>query len=146
MTADEIHDENLKEFADAMGVCADAITVKRVEFTPGPWGLNSVFGPSTGVLSVTHPMWRNNSHPIARVYRRLMDERRDDGTHQFHDAEAQANANLIAAAPDLYVACMRLLASYGDDMGDDGVDWEDLDNAVQAAREAVAKADGVPAS
>lgn len=109
MTADEIHDENLKEFVDAMGVCADAITVKRVEFTPGPWGLNSVFGPSTGVLSVTHPTWKNNSHPIARVYRRLMDDRREDGTHQFDDAEAQANANLIAAAPEMLEALTELL-------------------------------------
>lgn len=34
MTADEIHDENLKEFVDAMGVCAEAITVPRVPFRP----------------------------------------------------------------------------------------------------------------
>lgn len=112
MTADEIHDENVKAFAEALGECADAITVKPQQLnghTPGPWELNSVFGPSTGALSVTHPTWKNNSHPIARVYRRLMDDRREDGTHQFDDAEAQANANLIAAAPEMLEALTELL-------------------------------------
>jgi len=135
MNADEIHDENMKEFADAIAV------KQRNRHTPGPWELNSVFGPSTGALSVKHPTWESNSHPIARVYRRLMDDRREDGTHQFDDAEAQANANMIAAAPDLYDACKMLLVAYEGGEPGDSIDWEDLDDVVEAAREAVLKAE-----
>jgi len=135
MTADEIHDQNMSEAEEA------CVARQLNGHTPGPWELNSVFGPSTGALSVKHPAWKNNSQPIARVYRRLMDDRREDGTHQFDDAEAQANANMIAAAPDLYNACKLLILAYQGGEPGESVSWEDLDDAVAAAQEAVAKAE-----
>jgi hypothetical protein len=56
----------------------------------------------------------------------------------------EANSHLIAASPDLYRACHMLILAYEGGEDGDSVDWEDLDDVVEAAREAMAKAEGVP--
>jgi hypothetical protein len=47
-----------------------------------------------------------------------------------------ANARLIAAAPDLLDACLQLVHST------DTKDWRELQNAIASARAAIAKARG----
>jgi len=58
----------------------------------------------------------------------------------------EANAHLIAAAPSLYHACKLLILAYEGGEPGDSVSWEDIDDAVSAAFEAVREAEGTPAS
>ena len=131
MNADEIHDENLKEFADAMGVCAEAITVRGVGFTPGPWRIGdagkTVYGPKTGKFPAMVVVSPQSFDAIS-------------------SAQRKANVKLIASAPDLYNACKMLLRAWDEGKETQDVEWECLEYAVEIAREAVSKAEGTPAS
>ncbi len=54
-----------------------------------------------------------------------------------------ANARLIAAAPNLFDACKALLMAYADGAQRGGdMEWDDVDQAYQAALAAMAKATG----
>lgn len=91
-----------------------------IKHTPGPW--------TTKELQVYAE--DGNGSTLAHVY----DPSRD------HDhSEAEANALLIAAAPDLLEA-LRFLLSKVDDLS--GYWKEDTDHAVRDAQEAIAKAEG----
>jgi len=131
MTADEIHDENLKEFADAMGVCANAITVRGPGFTPGPWRVGdagkTVYGPKTGKFPAIVALSPQSFDAIS-------------------SSQRKANINLIAASPKLYNACKLLILAYEGGEPGDSVSWEDIDDAVSAAFEAVREAEGSSAS
>jgi len=88
----------------------------KYQFTPGPWrttGLNVRAGDALICFATDH--WYAE----------------DDGLYAFTDqAEKQANARLIASAPELLSALERLVHPMADD--------EDLDYA----REIIAKAKG----
>lgn len=120
MTADEMHDENMKEFAEALGECAEACVTKRAKHTPGPWFVN---GP-----------WHIQSDTklaVPSIVGNVLQPRNGD------IQEREANANLIAAAPELLEALENILIYLGD--------WDTDDEECVAARAAIAKAKGVPA-
>ena len=104
------------------------------KFTPGPWRVSyGNFVGSGKYLRVT--CGRNEAAGPVR-------ERFYEFPAGCKPTEEQvANAFLIGAAPELYNACKLLLLAY--EGGEDGesVDWEDLDDVVEAAREAIARAD-----
>lgn len=82
--------------------------------TPGPWGVGEKRGVWVG--------------PV------VMADSRGRGV-AFVCGESDANARLIAAAPDLLAACEELLIYLGD--------WDDPENETcAAARRAIAKAKG----
>lgn len=86
--------------------------------TPGPWRVADRFN-----------VWTSDSVgcEVARVEVESLD---DDNLGQ-----AEADARLIAAAPDLLAACEELLIYLGD--------WDDPENETcVAARAAIAKAKG----
>jgi len=86
----------------------------KTQFTPGPWrttGLNVRAGDALICFATDH--WFAE----------------DDGFYAFTDlAEKQANATLIASAPDLLSALERLVHPMADD--------EDLDYAREVIRKA----------
>lgn len=91
--------------------------------TPGPWYVQDDHGKR----------WietEGNDDTIAEVHRR----KRKGSVYSCE--EAGANADLIAAAPDLLSALQGLLAAY-EDPGNTGSTHEDK---VQAARDAISKA------
>lgn len=62
------------------------------------------------------------------------------GDHTKSDAESEANARLIAAAPELLAALQRMLAEFGGDTG--GIGAKGRCEALCIAGEEVAKATG----
>jgi hypothetical protein len=93
--------------------------------TPGPWRVGNSFMES-GVFSADGKTIVALTHGSARYYRR-----------QEQIAEQDANARLIAAAPDLLEALMGLRLYVDPMMG-----GEEVDNAIRAANAAIAKATG----
>lgn len=62
------------------------------------------------------------------------------------DAEAEANARLLAAAPELLAACERICGLIGRDKNDsETIDLDQYEKAESACRSAIAKANGVEA-
>lgn len=93
------------------------------EFTPGPWGWEffdtrriALSNKTEDVLIVTADL---NDHPLIDT--------------------SEANANLIAAAPDLLEACIEFAAYANCECGDDGP-YKDSKCAVCLASTAIAKA------
>lgn len=89
--------------------------MSELKHTPGPWqtpGDGRIFGPGEDGENIADATWWPS----------------DDG----RDSESLANANLIAAAPDLLAACEALLAA------SEGR----TSHAMDMVREAVAKATG----
>ena len=96
------------------------------QHTPGPWEVQQ---PGTITLSVAA---ENKTYPICIVYKYL-----------FVDQEAMANANLIAAAPELLEALDRLLAATVDEDLKYGISLTEQEQEARAfALEAIAKAVG----
>ena len=100
--------------------------------TPGPW---IGAGPSFG-------------DPLPRYTTEIVTEREDeDGAatsicelpFHHHDDENEANARLIAAAPELLEALKEIVDAA------DGAGWEQLDPSFKKARAAIARATGEPA-
>ncbi len=93
--------------------------------TPGPWRVGYGFMES-GVFSADGKTLVAGTHGSARNWRR-----------QEQIAEQDANARLIAAAPELLAALMGLRLYVDPMMG-----GEEVDNAIRAANAAIAKAKG----
>ena len=91
--------------------------------TPGPWTPHPRFSDGAEVRSIAQVAWCG----AAAAYG-------ESGNQTIDAAEACANARLIAAAPDLLDACVRLLDAVA--RGDHKA------KAIDAARAAVAKATG----
>ena len=104
----------------------DAITSPA--HTPGPWtflknGLNS------------YSVQLADASPLASV---------GDGVHDgAPDGMVEANARLIAAAPDLLEACRGICAMiYRDKNGDERIDLDQYEKAERLCRRAIIKANG----
>lgn len=93
--------------------------------TPGPWETycNNSQGYVLGVLA---------SGDGFRAGNECLCEVRDPNGYEGGVPEAEANAQLIAAAPELLAACQLLVAGWGHQDG--------VSAAVEAARAAIAKA------
>ena len=103
---------------------------KQAKHTPGPWE--------------AHPLeFQNWLKYGARVGPECGGS---NIAHVYAAPETEANARLIAAAPDLLAACEALpLSKFGDDMADcDAADFKDnalaFFGAMRLARAAIAKA------
>ena len=94
------------------------------EWTPGPWDAEKLSRVA-----------RENERPWVG---RLSEHRYAALSCGETQAEATANAHLIAAAPDLYEALERMVATYADMQDGNGEPCPD----VIAARTAIAKARG----
>lgn len=94
------------------------------QHTPGPWEVDRVKHqgePELVILSVVSKAGAN----IANLWS--------------FDPSDYANARLVAASPDLLAACNAFLAVMD---GEDEPSNEDVERALIATREAVAKAEG----
>jgi len=72
--------------------------------TPGPWHM--IHWPGEGHMAVGSINWRSDE-AIARMIRVYPRYDRENGVNAPAVAEAEANARLIAAAPELLAACQR---------------------------------------
>jgi len=93
-----------------------------VKHTPGPWFVNQ--DEDGNYRSIGSAGWWG----LAQVVVRFEGERNDDAT-------GLANANLIAAAPDLLAALKAFVADFDASVSDP-------DATTDAARAAIAKAEG----
>lgn len=98
----------------------------QLKWTPGPWRVSTIGLMNDGSLPVS-----SDQGQIARVSAQA-DFPRGQG-HNSECAERDANAHLIAAAPDLYAALDALI---------DGRNWTMSTEKFLAARAALAKARG----
>lgn len=92
--------------------------------TPGPWSVESEDG-------------RKFITGEGRQLAKILVTHANNDEYSAHVVRAKANANLIAAAPELLYAIKRL-ASYADALGGD----LDEGSAIQQAYAAIAKATG----
>ena len=108
------------------GLAADALRPTGAGFIPGPWFVDVTPNPN---ISGAH--WREvrlgeHGPVLAEVFHDL-----GDADPCFSDEDAEANARLISAAPDLYEALSAAVEVHGD-----GYSWG------PAARAALRKARG----
>jgi hypothetical protein len=107
--------------------------------TPGPFEVQDPMGSDVGLWVVQAGLEAYEWSCIAIVPR---DEDRS-GKHFITKAEQKANAELLAAAPDLLVALKAMLAwGQEPDPESKSVREQQLSNAWQAARAAIAKTEG----
>lgn len=116
--------EDAKKASESMG--AEAL-VNESKHTPGPWTINTV-----------------NPH--------CLQIRAKKGTTEFEcstaiiggwdttAAENEANARLIAAAPELLRVAEWLVTADADCEKEQSWNWDDLSGTIKAARAAIAKA------
>lgn len=97
--------------------------MSETKFTPGPWTTEDF---NTQRFAVYAPNGRICQMDITRDSQRA--------------EEGQANAHLIAAAPELYEALREVLSAYVP--GWDGAEYSDVGGSVSHARAALAKARG----
>jgi hypothetical protein len=98
-----------------------------VQFTPGPWKMDEPDNWHGTAARVFHVAESGAYEPIAQVQ-----------YSGWLKKQARANANLIAAAPDMYAA-LEMFASL-DLANDDVGEWHELRAAWEAARAALEKA------
>lgn len=126
--------------ADSDGAATAGTNETAPSFTPGPWE-SGYAGGVTGPTAV----WGNskNLHPIAKRGGAGIQGASVVALAQMKDPNWEANARLIAAAPELYAALRAILGC--DEKDDAGIEYygfdADSDVAVKA-RAALAKANG----
>lgn len=110
--------------------------------TPGPWSVHRDIGTPVGTLKIAPPMWPALNVPtVAAAYGK--------------EGEQQANACLIAAAPDMLaelkqaLACLKQYREYGEAMRSHGRGFQatdkvgrTIDSVIAGAEAAIAKATG----
>lgn len=93
------------------------------KFTPGPWAVSKQKArrvTANGIV-ICNAVLRNRGGPKHKTY--MKDEH-----------EAEANASLLAAAPDLYEALHLVLDTYGFDSSTDSSIWQTVTAALSKAR------------
>lgn len=111
----------------------------ETQVTPGPWHVEihdkrveyDSGGPGREITFQTFPVSLIMHEPKDEPRLRTCIAEMSTST------ETEANARLIAAAPDLLEACRQVLIASEDNGGMDDIDWNGL-------RAAVAKAEGTP--
>lgn len=95
----------------------------KTKHTPGPWHTIQSYNPEKAVIAASPYVLDSRKEIVASAHMNVP------------ESERQANANLIAAAPDLYAALHAIFYADEDD------DHEDL---MAAADAALAKARAAP--
>ena len=106
-----------------------------VTHTPGPW-TNPHW--DNGFIRIRAPSWHSDSSldSLAKVYPRY--NATIGGCNEFSIDEAEANARLIVAAPELLAACKCVLESLDRNLAIDC-----LPETREALRAVITKADGI---
>lgn len=124
--------------------CADAKSARpeaepSAQFTPGPWLLeDDDWGHRICMGDAITSPYLHDTHNLIKYEHGCT---ADETPAQF--VQALANARLIAAAPDLYAALAALVANIGNPRG---IDREKVRPQFDAARAALAKAEGTEAA
>lgn len=104
----------------------------QLRHTPGPWHTDAVMGEDRHEICAEPTTESGNPNVIATVFCDLLDPHPAIGL-----TEANANARLIAAAPELLAALQDMLATH---TARNVCGLERLTQVHQAARAAIAKA------
>ena len=126
--------------------------MSKSKHTPGPWSSVHILGAgwqinaNPGEFDFGVYKWDGVRPLMIYTLRKpspivaIADERWTQFPCQEWDTMQEANAHLIAAAPDLAEACAALVAAYDAARDSGSVEWEDLDEAHRLATEALKKA------
>jgi len=106
----------------------------NAQHTPGPWRVESINYDGDGGILVRCNRNNSRNHCIANVWGAK--NARDP------DAEGQANARLISAAPELLEALEELRSAVIDLDQDEECSVTHCENLIRKARAAIAKAKG----
>lgn len=115
---------------------------EKPEWTPGPWEVEYDDEECQHVIRMATARAESGSHYTQHVI--VYDHGYWDGDRESVEAftEAEANAALIAAAPDLYEACEAIIDWYDDDHDTLQKNYEVKHAAIEKIRAALAKARG----
>jgi len=113
------------------------MTASKATHTPGPWkAVPTASGYWKGEFRIESATRTHSGIPLdVALVRRINAE---TVSPQTADGESDANASLIAAAPDLLAILTRIIHRATTPLSDGGIDWDD----VTAARAIIAKAEG----
>lgn len=95
-------------------------------FTNGPWHVTDIDGSRIPIIA---SFVSDDKHPVAALC-------------NYHSAQREANARLIAAAPDLYEALEAFCDAYVGESGLDRAMQDGIDAHLISARAALQKARG----
>lgn len=107
------------------------------KFTPGPWAVQDPMGRDIGFWIVQDGLPTYEWSCIATVHYDDAEARKDRRRRFISMAEQNANADLIAAAPDLYTILSELVEAL-----DGRVHSTPLLSAIAKGRAALSRADG----
>ena len=101
--------------------------------TPGPWTIEDEGDEDEVRLELKGD---SGSKPIAEIYDSYMTDEQHDSQEEYEEdlAEYEANARLIAAAPELLLACEDALMSLESPPDDQSDSIARLTNAIAKAR------------
>lgn len=105
--------------------------MSEVKFTPGPW----VVEQSEKTPIYVSPVGRHENISICNVM--VMDEDDSESGDWINGDETKANAKLIAAAPDLYLALIEARQVIATALAVGAPDW--FDSAAKIAQHATVK-------
>lgn len=109
------------------------------EWTPGPWSVEYDERESGHVIRMGEAIETPWSFPSEQIIRYDHTISPDDDDEQEQFATADANAHLIAAAPDLYEALEAVLRDVG---AEKDFGFQDVDDIYTKARAALTRARG----
>ena len=108
--------------------------MSKIEHTPGPWAVEDPMGAEIGLSIVQDGLKTYEWEFIAMACQSTAGDERMGRQRFISPEEQEANAHLIAAAPDLLEACRLLIGADGEGMM--------FSDRVNKARHAIAKAEG----
>lgn len=138
--ANQIPDAEWMEVLNlACNTKAQTAPAQSGQHTPGPWTHGLAFDEKTIVVGPA----TKDSEGGSDIWMVSLLTKPDKINTPASIAEVEANASLIAAAPDLLAALERLQKQMRDGYADHKADWTELDSdAYEAASAALAKAKG----
>jgi len=139
----------MSETIDMAKLAADALGMPpaKTAHTPGPWNANGEVIEVTGSDGKTDPLWCGDIHPTGKYRGAICRIQSADhlGSSAIGIAEAEANARLMAAAPDMYEALKKAESALIDAIevviGRE-VTERDITPPLHRVRAAIAKAEG----
>ncbi|WP_404927116.1 hypothetical protein [Mesorhizobium sp. ORM16] len=107
--------------------------MSEAKHTPGPWRIDAGY---EGLVIIGKPAWKRSGEWCIATLDDLLGD---------HDDEAQANARLIAAAPDMLAALQAIVAKFDPAaLVEKDLPHSDLADEMQAAFAAISRAGAKP--